>query len=91
MGASVKGGRETYPVYCFCVWNAVVHVPSGGDFKRMVMLPLTGECNMVTSESEVMGGGNWPFECGIWKRRFKTHARMLEKALDFCCCKLAPQ
>lgn len=62
MGASVNGGRETYPVYCFWVENAVVHVPAGGDLKRMVMLSFTGECSMVILESELMGGGNWPLE-----------------------------
>lgn len=58
MGAIVKGGREIYPVYCFWVGKAVVHVPTGGDLKRMVMLALTGECNVVMLEFEMMGGGN---------------------------------
>ncbi len=43
----MNGGRETYPVYCFWVGNAVVHVPAGGDLNRIVMLPLIGECNVV--------------------------------------------
>ena len=60
-------------------------MPVGGDLKRMVMLPLTGECNVVIVDSEPTGGGNWPFECGTRKRRIKTHAKMLEKTLDLCC------
>ena len=43
----MKGGKVTYPVYCFWVGNAVVHVPAGGDLKRMVILALIGECKVV--------------------------------------------
>ncbi len=39
-------------------------MPAGGDLKRIVMLPFTGECSVVILESEPVGGGNWPFECG---------------------------
>ena len=39
-------------------------MPAGGDLKRTVMLPFTGECNVVILESELTGGGNWPFEYG---------------------------
>ena len=58
-------------------------MPAGGDLKRMVMLPLTGERNVVILESELMGRRNWPLDLGMWKRRVKTKARMLEKALNF--------
>lgn len=59
-------------------------MPTGGDLKRMVMLALTGECNVVMLEFEMMGGGNWPLERGTLKRRVETKARTLEKALNFC-------
>lgn len=39
-------------------------MPAGGDLKRMVMLPFTGECSVVILESELMGGGNWAFKFG---------------------------
>ena len=39
----------TYPVYCFCVWNTVVQVPTGGDLKRIVISSSTGDCIVVKS------------------------------------------
>lgn len=60
IGASVYGGSETYPVYCFWVGKAVVHVPAGGDLKLIVMFPSTGECMVLNPVSDVAGGRNWP-------------------------------
>ena len=59
-------------------------MPAGGDLKRMVMLPLTGERNVVIFESDLMGRTNWPFKFGRWKRRVKIKVRMGEKALNVC-------
>ena len=59
-------------------------MPAEGDLKRMVMLALAGERNVVILEFEMMGGGYWPFERGRWKRRFKSKVRMLGTVLNFC-------
>lgn len=37
----------------------MVHVPAGGDLKRIVMFPSTGECMVLNPTSDVAGGRNW--------------------------------
>ena len=60
-------------------------MPAGGDLKRIVMLPLTGECSVVMLDFELIGEENWQSEDGTWMRRVKTKARRLEKASNVCC------
>lgn len=41
-----------------------MQVPIAGDLKLMVILPFTGDRNVVTF---VAGGGNWPRLVGMYK------------------------
>ena len=62
----MKGGSVTYPVYCFCFSKTVVHVPIGGDLKRIVILPSTGERTIVVFE---VVGGAWASDGTITIKR----------------------
>lgn len=44
----------------------MVHVPAGGDLKRMVIFPSTGECIILNPVSDVAGGRNWPAMGIVW-------------------------
>ena len=43
-----------YPVYCFCVKKAVIHVPFAGVLYEMVMSELRGDWSVL---EYVTGGG----------------------------------
>ena len=43
-----------YPVYCFCVEKAVVHVPTGGCLYAMLMFAL--RCDLMLLVNEAGGG-----------------------------------
>ena len=48
-------------MYCCWLGKAVVHVPTGGILKRIVIFPSTGEGIVLISDCGVMGGGYCPF------------------------------
>lgn len=74
VGASVSAGSDTYPVYCFWVGKTVAHVPGGGDLKRIVMFPSTGEEIVLNPDSEVIGGGDW-LAIGVGLNRYMINTQ----------------
>ena len=48
-------------MYCCWLEKAVVHVPTGGILKRIVIFPSTGEGIVLISDCRVMGRGYCPF------------------------------
>ena len=55
----MKGGMDTYPVYCFWLGKTVVHVPTGGVLKRRTILGSAGERSFMMLESVVSLAGYW--------------------------------
>lgn len=68
MGASLWGGRLTYPVNCFCAGKMVVQVPTGGDLKRITMSASTGDRTVVTPSAKALDEGYCPATGAQYRR-----------------------
>lgn len=62
-------------MYCFCVGKIVVHVPTGGDLKRMTISSSTGERTVVISTAKGLDEGYWPAAPAERKRIFSKIER----------------